>query len=663
MKERICGRRNAPKQILKPFFEVNVHLEGNESILKPSLEEVQSAINRAASHVLKSTKKVQNWNQKDQPEDEREPFYDWIAKDKEIVKVILLLTGSIQGTKNKVNEFLGSFSQYSWLWTKRADEALKQFNKNNPQLEDFEEKLKEFDGILQKIQEIESSNQIGALSLKTEFVKSGLKAWIDTWKDAFSRDLHKKAKTLLENLTDEIAQIRLKLEKPVKDIDSLGGVMQALEEIRKKQSDIVLQFKPINDMYALIDNYFSNIMEKDEIEQKNEMESSWRTLVQKAEITRNELQGQQADFKMNLIKGIKALVIDVKEFRYNFETKGPTVAGLEPREALNRLRMFSDEYSIRKRKFDSYFSGEILFGLPHIQYPLLVKTANEIELLDKLYSLYSKVKDTIAKWREIPWSEVVNEIEKMVDTIDQFGRDCTKLPGVLKSWEAYKELKQEIDDMTAILPLIQSLAKPSIRNRHWIEIIELVKQEIPYESESFTLSQLFKCDLLKNAEEIEEIAESADKQLKLERTLREEIIAFWEEAELQIKTWKGVDAPCTLGGNIVDIQEKLEEHLNQLNQFNAVKYVTPFKTEVTDRIALLSDVADVIEKWLKVQTLWTNLVSVFTSGDIAKNLPTEAKLFKTIDKIWLKNMERAFETKNVISCCQNELLKSSLGQM
>lgn len=42
-------------------------------------------------------------------------------------------------------------------------------------------------------------------------------------------------------------------------------------------------------MYALIDTYFSNIMEKDEIEQKNEMESSWRTLVQKAEITRNEL--------------------------------------------------------------------------------------------------------------------------------------------------------------------------------------------------------------------------------------------------------------------------------------------------------------------------------------------------------------------------------------
>jgi len=62
MKERICGRRNMPKQILKPFFEVDVHLEVDTCKLRPTLEEVQSAINRAASHVLKSTKRVQNWN-------------------------------------------------------------------------------------------------------------------------------------------------------------------------------------------------------------------------------------------------------------------------------------------------------------------------------------------------------------------------------------------------------------------------------------------------------------------------------------------------------------------------------------------------------------------------------------------------------------------------
>lgn len=112
MKERICGRRNSPKLELKPFFDVDVQLDGNTCTLNPTLEQIQTAINRAAAHVLKSTKNVQNWNQKDIPEDKREPFYDWIAKDKEIVKVILLLTGSIQGTKNNVFQFLDSFNNY-----------------------------------------------------------------------------------------------------------------------------------------------------------------------------------------------------------------------------------------------------------------------------------------------------------------------------------------------------------------------------------------------------------------------------------------------------------------------------------------------------------------------------------------------------------------------
>ena len=55
-----------------------------------------------------------------------------------------------------------------------------------------------------------------------------------------------------------------------------------------------------------------------------------------------------------------------------------------------------------------------------------------------------------------------------------------------------------------------------------------------------------------------------------------------------------------------------------LNQMNAMRYVTPFKATVLEKIQSLSETADTIEKWLKVQTLWTNLVSVFTGGDIAK---------------------------------------------
>ena len=186
MKERICGRRNMPKQILKPFFEVDVHLDGTvggeaNCTLKPNLADVQSAINRAASHVLKSTKNVQNWNQKDQPEELREPFYDWIAKDKEIVKVILLLTGSIQGTKNSVGRFLIGFNRFDWLWKKNQEQELKKFNATDPQLEDFEEKLNEFTKFQDEVASVPGIEQIGALSLQTGNVKLSLKSKIRSW--------------------------------------------------------------------------------------------------------------------------------------------------------------------------------------------------------------------------------------------------------------------------------------------------------------------------------------------------------------------------------------------------------------------------------------------------------------------------------------------------
>ena len=94
--------------------------------------------------------------------------------------------------------------------------------------------------------------------------------------------------------------------------------------------------------------------------------------------------------------------------------------------------------------------------------------------------MYSKVKETISKWKDIAWTDVINEIQKMTETIEAFGRDCSKLPGVLKGWGAYKELKQEIDDMIEIIPLVEALAKPSIRPRHWDEIIEMTSKVWDY---------------------------------------------------------------------------------------------------------------------------------------------------------------------------------------
>lgn len=79
--------------------------------------------------------------------------------------------------------------------------------------------------------------------------------------------------------------------------------------------------------------------------------------------------------------------------------------------------------------------------------------------------------------------------------------------------------------------------------------------------------------------------------------------------------------------------------------------MTPFKAEVENLIRTFSDVNDTLDMWVKVQKLWTSLEPVFTGGDIARQMPLQAKQFQGIDKNWMKIMEKAVETKKVIACC------------
>ena len=42
--------------------------------------------------------------------------HDGLAKDMEVVRMALALTGSVEGAKRQVHEYLGTFAKYNWLW-------------------------------------------------------------------------------------------------------------------------------------------------------------------------------------------------------------------------------------------------------------------------------------------------------------------------------------------------------------------------------------------------------------------------------------------------------------------------------------------------------------------------------------------------------------------
>jgi dynein heavy chain len=239
LKQRLAHRQTSTFLFVqRPFFEVDIQLSVPQVILKPSILQVQDAINQAAREILGCAERMYDWGESHKPENERKTFFRRITKDIEIVRVVLLLTGSIQGTRTQVGSYLETFREYRWLWEKDADEEYAKFLSSKPTIDDYEMELARFLGIQQNIEGISVVYNIGALTLKTKNVKSQLKNEVQAWMRRYSEKLHKLAREKLQDMTEYMKTATSMLDKKVNSLTSLRYVMDVLHGVRTRQASI-----------------------------------------------------------------------------------------------------------------------------------------------------------------------------------------------------------------------------------------------------------------------------------------------------------------------------------------------------------------------------------------------------------------------------------------
>lgn len=97
---------------------------------------------------------------------------------------------------------------------------------------------------------------------------------------------------------------------------------------------------------------------------------------------------------------------------------GPMVPGLAPAEANERLSIFQARFDELWQRHETCSGGERLFGLTINEYPELQQTKKELNLLQKLYGLYSTVNSTIDSYYDLLWVDV--DIEKINNDLIDF---------------------------------------------------------------------------------------------------------------------------------------------------------------------------------------------------------------------------------------------------
>ena len=130
----------------------------------------------------------------DVSEDRGKSYYERMVADKEITLSCVLLTGSVDGTRRAMDEYLSTFDKYQFLWSDDKSKQFKAFLRANPTLDDYEDQLSNFSELESQIEQIDQVYNLSCMALRAQPLKYSLKAEANAWKSQFAGRLHSRAR-------------------------------------------------------------------------------------------------------------------------------------------------------------------------------------------------------------------------------------------------------------------------------------------------------------------------------------------------------------------------------------------------------------------------------------------------------------------------------------
>ncbi|ENN83116.1 hypothetical protein YQE_00523, partial [Dendroctonus ponderosae] len=290
-----------------------------------------------------------------------------------------------------------------------------------------------------------------------------------------------------------------------------------------------------------------------------------------------------------------------------------------------------------------------MFGAQVVPFDNLTKLIKEFEPYKNLWITASDWLRSHEMWMDNP---IVNvDAETVEGTVTDMYKMMVRLIRVFADIEAVQnvavDVRNQIDDFKPMIPLLQSLRNPGMRQRHWEKLSEETgKRKTGVDlawTPTTTFSDMLSLGIEAHAEDIKNVAEMATKEYTIEQTL-EKMLADWEENCLDIQPYKNT------GTYIMKISEEqqqmLDDHIVLTQQLSFSPFKGPFEERIDQWEDKLRITADVIEEWMDVQKQWMYLEPIFTSDDITKQLPVESKKYKSMERTWKRIMRNALDVPN-----------------
>ena len=246
------------------------------------------------------------------------------------------------------------------------------------------------------------------------------------------------------------------------------------------------------------------------------------------------------------------------------------------------------------------------------------------------------------------------------------------------------KFKDLVQTFRNTMPVVGNLRCAVLQERHWAQIHKVLGFEI-HNTQNVTFGELIKRKAKDAASAISTITTQAEneeilyKLLKKIQQVREHaefevsvifhkfslfsllLTNYYATIVLQVVTYKDLRDVYILT-EIDEVILRLDDSMVSINTILGSPYVGAIREDVEgwkDKLGLL---VETLDGWLQCQKSWIHLVSIFSAPDIAKQLPTEAKAFRTVDFMWKDLMRRTSQDSNCVRAGTANGLRDTFNQ-
>jgi dynein heavy chain len=328
-----------------------------------------------------------------------------------------------------------------------------------------------------------------------------------------------------------------------------------------------------------------------------------------------------------------------------------------------------DELQTAKATAADFNMRDKVFGFPPTEYNLLNKYEADLVPYYKLWNMLADFNENKVGWLTGGFLEL--KAEEIDAQVNDWWRVSYKMSKVMAdtapgSAEVALAVRAGTDEFRKYLPVIQSLASPALRDRHWSKLSVELNAAMQTETyidlqpdEEMTLQTLLDMNIQDHMETVQGVSVSAEKEYSLEKALKA-MQGDWEALEFEVMPYKNTGTHLVKG--VDDIVMLLDDQIVKTQTMRGSPFIKPIEDETKAWEHKLQYAQHALDEWIACQRAWMYLEPIFCSEDIMRQMPTEARRFQSVDALWRKNMGDTVEDPNFMRCCDRDRILEKFKQ-